>query len=354
MHLTDDNPATGWANEDGGKAPFEIILSLPERSEIRRFEFDTMQTENPERSAKDVDILIADKADGTYKPVMSVVLAEGQDHQSFSPPAPAQGQWVKLVVKTNHGDPQYWEIMEARGFGVALSNTPAPNVTGTYESDEFGKFHLQQDGAQLVGCYDHKKGLVQGGLENHLMRLSWSENDGDTHGPALMILARDGKSFRGFWANEGDEGLPGRWNLKKLSDQVGNCEHWSPKGVSSNIVASSLAKEGRVRLYGINFDTNIDTPRSDAKPTLEQLLAALKANPEWKVTIEGHTDSVGTEEKNQSLSDRRAASIKAYLVKGGIDEARLKSVGFGQSKPVASNATDIGRAQNRRVEVARD
>lgn len=353
--LTDDSPATGWANEDGGKPPFEIVISLPERSEIRRFEFDTDQTENPERSAKDVDILIADTATGAYKPVMSVALEDKKDHQSFAPPAPVTGQWVKLVVRTNHGDPKYWEIMEARAFGTMLTATPAPNVSGTYESDEFGKFHLQQDGAQLIGCYDHKNGLVQGGLENHLMRLTWNENDGTAaSGPALMILARDGKSFRGFWGHDGDARLEGLWNLKKLSDQIGSCPHWSPKGANANIVATSLAKEGRVRLYGINFDTNIDTPRADAKPTLEQLLDAMKTNPEWKITIEGHTDSVGTEAKNQDLSDRRAASIKAYLVKGGIDESRLKSVGFGQSKPIASNDSDMGRAQNRRVEVARD
>jgi outer membrane protein OmpA-like peptidoglycan-associated protein len=356
LNLTDDNPATGWANEDGQKPPFEIVLSLPERSEIRRLEFDTDQSENPERSAKDVDILIADGPTAAYRPVMSVVLDGKKDHQSFTPPALVTGQWVKLVIKSNHGDPKYWEIMEARGFGVALTNTPPPNVSGTYSSDEFGDFHLQQDGAQLVGCYVHKQGLVQGGLENHLMRLQWTENDGDTttHGPALMILARDGKSFRGFWGNDGDTALDGRWNLKKLNDKVGSCPHWSPKGATANIVTTTLAKEGRVRLYGINFDTNIDTPRADAKPTLEQLLDSLKTNPDWKITIEGHTDSVGTPEKNQDLSQRRAASIKAYLVKGGIDAARLTPAGFGQTKPVASNDTDIGRAQNRRVEIAKD
>jgi outer membrane protein OmpA-like peptidoglycan-associated protein len=356
LHMTDDNPATGWANEKGLKPPFEIVISLPERSEIRRLEFDTDQTENPQRSAKNVDILIADGPNGAYRPVMSVVLKDKKDHQSFTPPAPATGQWVKFVIKSNHGDPDYWEIMEARGFGVALANTAPPNVSGTYNSDEFGDFHLQQDGAQLIGCYMHKQGLVQGGLENHLMRLQWTENDGNeiTHGPALMILARDGKSFRGFWGHDGDAALEGRWNLKKLSDKVGSCPHWSPKGATSNILAATLAKEGRVRLYGINFDTNIDTPRADAKPTLEQLLDSLKANPGWKITIEGHTDSVGTPEKNQNLSQRRAASIKAYLVKGGIDAARLKPVGFGQTKPVASNDSDIGRAQNRRVEIAKD
>lgn len=356
LHLTDDNSATGWANETGSKPPFEIVLSLPERSEIRRLEFDTDQAENPERSAKDVDILIADGPTAAWRPVMSVVLDEKKDHQSFTPPAPVAGQWVKFVIKTNHGDPKFWEIMEARGFGVALAETPPPNVSGTYESAEFGKFHLQQDGAQLVGCYDHKQGLVQGGLENHLMRLQWTETDGTTvtHGPALMILARDGKSFRGFWGHDGDAALEGRWNLKKLNDTVGSCPHWSPKGTTANIVSTTLAKEGRVRLYGINFDTNIDTPRADAKPTLEQLLESLKSNPDWKITIEGHTDSVGTPEKNQDLSQRRAASIKAYLVKGGIDEARLTAAGFGQTKPVASNDTDVGRAQNRRVEVAKD
>ncbi|HEX4860528.1 MAG TPA: OmpA family protein, partial [Rhizomicrobium sp.] len=193
-------------------------------------------------------------------------------------------------------------------------------------------------------------GLVQGGLESHLMRLTWSQSGGKT-GPAIMVQARDGKSFKGFWQNQGDRAWVPGWDLKKASDKVGSCPHW--KGPATNVVADGLAQEGRVRLYGINFDSDSDKLRADAKPAVDQLRDALKANPSWKVTIEGHTDSTSTAAHNLDLSKRRAASVKAALVAGGIDAARLSTQGYGQTKPIAANDSELGRAQNRRVEVVK-
>jgi len=70
-----------------------------------------------------------------------------------------------------------------------------------------------------------------------------------------------------------------------------------------------------------------------------------------KLAIDGHTDNVGKPEKNQVLSDNRAASVKKYLVSKGVDESRLTSAGHGQDQPVADNKTAAGRAKNRRVEL---
>ena len=112
LWLFDEEPGTGWANEEGAKPPFELVVSVPERSRFNRFVFDTAATESPERSAQDVDILVSDQSatDGFHK-VMSVKLAAAQDAQGFAVPAPALGRWVKFVVRTNHGDDKYWEIM---------------------------------------------------------------------------------------------------------------------------------------------------------------------------------------------------------------------------------------------------
>jgi OmpA-OmpF porin, OOP family len=80
----------------------------------------------------------------------------------------------------------------------------------------------------------------------------------------------------------------------------------------------------------------------------------LKTQPDLKLVIEGHTDSVGKAAYNLDLSKKRAESVKTYLVqKGGIDGARLTTQGFGDTKPIAKNDTDVGRAQNRRVELVR-
>ncbi|HMI77747.1 MAG TPA: OmpA family protein [Ferruginibacter sp.] len=86
--------------------------------------------------------------------------------------------------------------------------------------------------------------------------------------------------------------------------------------------------------------------------SLNSVVAILNENPTYKVTIDGHTDDVGKDEMNQTLSDNRAASVKVYFVSKGIDESRLTSTGYGESKPIADNKTAAGKAKNRRVEMA--
>ena len=84
---------------------------------------------------------------------------------------------------------------------------------------------------------------------------------------------------------------------------------------------------------------------------LNEVVAILNENPTFNVNIDGHTDSQGNDAYNLTLSDNRAASVKAYLVSKGIAESRLTSTGYGESKPIADNTKVAGRAQNRRVEM---
>jgi len=347
-----ENPKKGWANRNGDKPPFEIVFSFPERVEIHSFRFSTAATESPQRTAKDVDIEISE--DGkTFSPVMVVELRTGTDDQLFKPNTPAKGRYLRYVVRSNHGSNDYWEIMDVRAFGVELTNTPLPNVTGTYAGSSYGNFHLLQEGAQLTGCYEYKEGIVQGGFDQHALNLTWRESGENNEGPAIMVLSRDRKNFKGFWRRTREDGWHLDWDLKKISDEVGSCQHWKPGTADGNLVAKSLANEGRVRLYGINFDTDSDRIRADAQPTVNELIAALKANPAWKIMIEGHTDATGTPEHNRGLSNRRAAAVKSALAAAGIGADRLDSKGLGADKPLATNDTAIGRSQNRRVEIER-
>jgi OOP family OmpA-OmpF porin len=84
---------------------------------------------------------------------------------------------------------------------------------------------------------------------------------------------------------------------------------------------------------------------------LDEAVATLKQEGAIAVVAEGHTDAVGSDEYNQALSLRRANAVRDYLVAGGIDAARIQVEGYGESRPVASNDTDDGRAQNRRTEL---
>jgi outer membrane protein OmpA-like peptidoglycan-associated protein len=328
---------------------------MPERSEIHALEFDTTSVdgEGGARSAKDIDVFVSDaSAMAGFALLKTVSLKPGADRQHFDLTNPGAGRWIKLVVKNNNGDADYAELMEFRALGTQLTRTPLPaGLSGTYASESYSNFHLSQNGSDLSGCYEYHDGLVQGGLEAHLMRLTWTEKD--RKGPALMVLRRDGKSFEGWWTYDGQTDWHTNWDLKKVSDKIGSCPSWNPKGASANIVASQLASEGHVRIYGINFDVDSDHLRPDAKAALDQLLAALNTNPAWTIAIEGHTDSTGGAAHNLDLSQRRANSVKAALVAAGIAADRMTTKGLGQTVPVASNDTDIGRAQNRRVEIVR-
>ena len=103
-------------------------------------------------------------------------------------------------------------------------------------------------------------------------------------------------------------------------------------------------------LNGIQFESGKSTIKSSSNSILDQVVAVMNENPSYDLQINGHTDSQGDDAKNQKLSEERAAAVRTYLVNKGIAADRLESFGYGETVPVADNATPAGRAQNRRVE----
>jgi len=116
----------------------------------------------------------------------------------------------------------------------------------------------------------------------------------------------------------------------------------TPKGAIVN-------KVGCWSFHGVLFDTDSAKIKSKYHPMFTNAVKVLKLNPNLTVEVQGHTDSRGSEAYNQALSERRATAVKNELMSHGIEGSRLTTVGFGESKPVASNDTAEGRAQNRRV-----
>ncbi|MDI3493616.1 MAG: OmpA-OmpF porin, family, partial [Desulfomicrobiaceae bacterium] len=109
----------------------------------------------------------------------------------------------------------------------------------------------------------------------------------------------------------------------------------------------------------VTLEVFFDFDKWDIKPQYHQELANfatfMKEYPGVKVEIDGHTDSIGSDEYNQKLSQRRAEAVRMYLVqKLGMNPSMLTAVGFGESKPIASNDTEEGRAKNRRIEAVLD
>jgi len=103
---------------------------------------------------------------------------------------------------------------------------------------------------------------------------------------------------------------------------------------------------------GILFATNSTTLESAAKTNIQKFAAILNKYPDTNILVTGYTDSDGTDEYNQTLSERRAEAVSNYAAAQGVSSSRLSIVGFGESNPVASNDTATGKRQNRRVEIA--
>jgi outer membrane protein OmpA-like peptidoglycan-associated protein len=117
--------------------------------------------------------------------------------------------------------------------------------------------------------------------------------------------------------------------------------------------AAEISQTGHAAVYGIEFDTGKATLKPESEKVLGDVLSLLQAQPDWKMKIEGHTDSTGTKAGNQVLSQQRAAAVVAWLVQKGVAQERLAAAGLGDTKPIADNATDAGRAKNRRVELVK-
>lgn len=115
-----------------------------------------------------------------------------------------------------------------------------------------------------------------------------------------------------------------------------------------------LERDGRAATQGILFGYNSARIRPESTPTLEEIARILDEHPDMRLGIEGHTDSDGDTDYNQTLSEERAAAVRSYLVdQHGVSGSRLVTSGFGESKPVASNDSPEGKQQNRRVELVR-
>ena len=122
---------------------------------------------------------------------------------------------------------------------------------------------------------------------------------------------------------------------------------------TAEAIASELQTSGRMALYGIQFATNSAAITSESDKVLGEIATLLKNQPDWKITVEGHTDNVGAKAANKALSQKRAESVVVWLGDHAVDRSRLAAAGFGDTKPVQDNTTEEGRAKNRRVELVK-
>lgn len=215
-------------------------------------------------------------------------------------------------------------------------------------------------------------------LEGQLTRIRYFHNDPNSQPSALQVIRNYQNAVRSIGGKVVYERLPkpNDGGETTLVAQFGGKEVWvrmrpeifsaptqsylleilEREGMEQKVTAARLLdelnKQGFTALY-LNFETNSWQIRPADAATLDEVAAALKQTPGMKVSIEGHTDNVGTPESNRVLSERRAQSVLDALVQRGVDRARLSAAGFGQERPAADNRTEEGRAKNRRVELVR-
>lgn len=111
-----------------------------------------------------------------------------------------------------------------------------------------------------------------------------------------------------------------------------------------------VLSDGKIIVNGIKFDVNKATLKPESMGSINNIYTIMVDNPELNFSVEGHTDSDGDEAHNQTLSEERAKTVMNQLINMGIDKERLKSAGYGESKPIDNNSTPEGKANNRRVE----
>ena len=245
---------------------------------------------------------------------------------------------------------------------------------------------LQQKGSQVSGCYVYGAtnggasgkpflreisevlGTLSGGVENTVLRFTRTHaQDGGQSQGAMALFPVAGNITKGSYdrvgyllverdggGKEGEGAF--RVDLTRSSNTPAACAAAGQKEKSaSETLAEHLEKTGRVPLYGVNFDFDADTLRPESGAVLDEVVKLAQANPGWKFEIGGHTDSLGSADYNQKLSERRAASVVRYLSGQGIDAARLQAKGYGASRPLLAetDGNDDARAQNRRVELVK-
>lgn len=177
--------------------------------------------------------------------------------------------------------------------------------------------------------------------------------DPDTDGDGIVDSKDECKDVAGVAANNG---CPADRDSDGVYDADDKCP--DTPGIASlagcpKPAAPTVEEQAALNEYAktILFDTSRSSIKKEAAQVLSDITAILKKYPAAKFTVDGHTDSTGSASFNQKLSESRAQAVVDYLVKNGIDAARLSIKGYGETKPVATNMNRAGRAQNRRVEI---
>jgi len=242
------------------------------------------------------------------------------------------------------GKPADARKLEGRITRIAYRTAPGPSileVSRNYETQ------LEKAGFEkLISCDADDCGGIPfaEGIDVLPIPMMWL--DGFKY---HYYAAKKTEGGRETWASVAVSENNGHIHAQLVVAVVGAIEN---KMVDAAAMAKGLGEKGHIALYGIYFDTDKAVIKPESKPTLDEMAKLLRGEPGLNVFIVGHTDSQGGYEHNMTLSRQRAEAVAAALVRSyKIAKTRLRTAGVGWLAPVGSNASDDGRALNRRVEL---
>ena len=399
-HLIDGSANDGWAGQGDGAQAVVIAFAGNKLGEVEDVVINPYTREAPSNWAKEVEIQVSTTYPfRDFRSAGKLTLQKQGSDQVFSFPAPIQVRYLKIIFLSNHGG-GYMEAGEVKAMGRTLPGAPPPppyeevaaaERGGRLESfsSEFNDSNwaaanlLLPDG---VGQWAGKSAAAQEvviALREETRVTDVAINNFAREAPAnwakeASVEVSTTAPYKGFQPL-GKLSLPMIGDLHVLSlDAPVNATyvkvtfHRNHGGgyleaarirvfsrptvgrAAPQRVSEQLETTGRAVSHEIHFAFNSAQILPDSEPVLDEIAELLRRNPTWELIIEGHTDNVGGAEFNLDLSRKRADAVKRWLVdQRGIKEVRLTTVGYGLTRPVADNGSESGRAQNRRVELAR-
>lgn len=228
--------------------------------------------------------------------------------------------------------------VDSDGDGVENGSDRCPNTPAGAKVDAYG-CELDSDGDGVKDSRDQCPGTPRGVAVDANGCPNDSDGDGVTDDKDKCPGTPAGQPVDAVGCELDDDG-------DGVVNRLDECPG-TPKGVQVDIKGCEIKEE--IRLEGVNFETNSDRLLDTAYGILNDAAATLLKNPTIEVEVAGHTDSDGSAEYNAGLSSRRAQTVHDYLASKGVDESRMTVRGYGESQPIADNATAAGKAQNRRV-----
>ena len=221
------------------------------------------------------------------------------------------------------------------------------NVSGTWEAFQVGFYgKMRQTGDRVVGeTTVGDPGFIRGGWSQGYLAFvvfRFTEWDTKCNRDSFVARPKQGsvKELEGKWTVDGrPDGI-----VRTSAESAGDVDYPYEK---------ELKLCGDLPSYELGFDVNSDALKGTNWPILSAVAGLLKNDPGMKIRVVGHTDSTGDPAKNKTLSEKRAEAVKKKLVEAyGADPQRIATEGLGADQPIDDNGTDLGRAINRRVEIA--